>query len=1123
MPLAAVPINFAQGLDTKTDPKQVQAGKFVTLQNTVFDIGGLLQKRNGFGLLSDLPNNSYSYLTTFNNDLTAIGPSIAAYSSSLEEWISKGSTNPLQLSTLSLIKNSYEQTQVDSTIANSFVFTTYTQTFTTTSAVTTQYMYVLADEATGQNIIEPTAIPVIAGGTIEGSSRAFVVGNYFVIVSPVTVSGSTYLQYCSIPTMNPVNLTTNVPNISVAAKLTTEVYVPITSNPGWDGVAVNNTTNNNLVVAYNSTTTAQGVHVALISLTQIAAQATSSTVHQFNNAAYIGAIVSVCVDTTSNPTVPLFYVSFWNNSTSNGYTAAVTTTFSTVASVFTPQEIISSMDVVNLASAAVDSSCIVFSEVLNTYSYDSTIRTDYIDAVTVSSTGTVGTPYVAVRSVGLASKAFIVDDVTYFLAVQQSTYQPTYFLINGSTSTEASPVVVAKVAYENGGNYDTLGLPGVYVSGTTAQVAYLYKDLITALNTLDNSQQTTAGGIYSQTGINMVTFEIGNQDIDTVEVGNNLNISGGFGWMYDGYLPVEQDFFLWPENVECTYTEVSTITPTGTTTTGSNVITAVSSVSGISPGMTITGTAIPSGATVILVGTSTITISATATGNHTAETLTIQGNIAAVPLSGGTAGADTYYYQAIYEWTDNQGNIFRSAPSIPVPITTAGTGTTGSVTVNVPTLRLTYKTPNPLKINIYRWSTGNQVYYQVTSVVAPLLNNTTVDSVSFVDNLPDADIIGNEIIYTTGGVVEDVNPPAYHISTLFDTRQWIVNDEDPNQLWYSKQVIEGTPVEFSDLLTYYIAPNIGTVSSTGPITALFPMDGNLIVFKKNAIYYISGTGPDNTGSNSTYSQPIFITSTIGCPNQQSIVFTPNGLMFQSENGIWLLGRNLITEYIGAPAQQFNGSTVESAITVPGVTQVRFTLDTGQTIMYDYFYGNWGSFVGAPGISSCIYQNLHTFINQYGQAYQETPGIYLDGSNPVLISFTTGQIQTRGISGYQRLIELQLLGSYLTPQLLNCMIGYDYGPLSEQAVIEPMNQTGVYGSDQIYGQTTPYGGPGDLLQWRIQPATQKCQAFQISITEVYNPGYGVPAGAGFTLSAITMVINALKGYRPVKATNTIGTS
>ena len=40
-------INFAQGVDTKTDPKQVAIGKFLSMENSVFKVGQRLTKRNG--------------------------------------------------------------------------------------------------------------------------------------------------------------------------------------------------------------------------------------------------------------------------------------------------------------------------------------------------------------------------------------------------------------------------------------------------------------------------------------------------------------------------------------------------------------------------------------------------------------------------------------------------------------------------------------------------------------------------------------------------------------------------------------------------------------------------------------------------------------------------------------------------------------------------------------------------------------------------------------------------------------------------------------------------------------------------------------------------------------------
>ena len=490
--------------------------------------------------------------------------------------------------------------------------------------------------------------------------------------------------------------------------------------------------------------------------------------------------------------------------------------------------------------------------------------------------------------------------------------------------------------------------------------------------------------------------------------------------------------------------------------------------------------------------------------------------------TGGFLTAQQYYYQAIYYWVDGQGNPQYSAPSVPVGIVT--TGSTSANTVYVPTLRLTAKnSSNKVMIKIYRWSAAQEEYFEVTSVSSPTLNNPSVDYITFVDTLADSSIDGSSLIYTTGGVVEDIAAPSFSVCTMFDDRMWVLDAED-GSLWYSKQVLPGTGVEFSDLFTYYVAPTQGAQGSTGNPTALCPMDTELVVFKKEALYYINGSGPDNTGANSTYSQPIFISSTVGCDNPNSIVLMDQGIMFQSDKGIWLLGRNLQPSYIGMAVEKYIlGNTVTSATVIPGTTQVRFTLNTGITVMYDYLYQQWGTFTNTPAISATLYQGLHTYLNPYGQICQETPSIYLDLSTPVLIGFITSHIKLQGVSGYQRLWEFQMLGNYYSPHLLNTTIGYNFGAFSEQASIDPINGTGLYGSDALYGQTSPFGGPGMLEQWRIQQSTQVCQAFQISVQEIYDPSHNLPAGAGFTLSSLTCVIGVLRGYRPLPAANTAGTS
>jgi len=57
----------------------------------------------------------------------------------------------------------------------------------------------------------------------------------------------------------------------------------------------------------------------------------------------------------------------------------------------------------------------------------------------------------------------------------------------------------------------------------------------------------------------------------------------------------------------------------------------------------------------------------------------------------GSTNKNAYAYQATYEWTDASGNIHRSAPSVPIFVTTTSNGNAGSVTLYIPTLRLTAK------------------------------------------------------------------------------------------------------------------------------------------------------------------------------------------------------------------------------------------------------------------------------------------------------------------------------------------------------------------------------------------------------------------------------------------------
>jgi hypothetical protein len=198
--------------------------------------------------------------------------------------------------------------------------------------------------------------------------------------------------------------------------------------------------------------------------------------------------------------------------------------------------------------------------------------------------------------------------------------------------------------------------------------------------------------------------------------------------------------------------------------------------------------------------------------------------------------------------------------------------------------------------------------------------------------------------------------------------------------------------------------------------------------------------------------------------------------------------------------------------VPGTNQVRFTLSNGVVLMYDYYFQQWGTFVGVPAISSTVYEGAHTFINSLGRVFQEGAG-YTDGGTPVLVSFTTSWLNLAGLQGFERAYFFYLLGVYKSPHKITVKVAYDYNPSTPQiTTITPDNYSGPYGSDTIYGGGSPYGGPSNIEQWRVFFDQQKCQAFQLTLTESYDASIGASPGAGFTLSGINALVG-LKDNKP----------
>jgi hypothetical protein len=340
---------------------------------------------------------------------------------------------------------------------------------------------------------------------------------------------------------------------------------------------------------------------------------------------------------------------------------------------------------------------------------------------------------------------------------------------------------------------------------------------------------------------------------------------------------------------------------------------------------------------------------------------------------------------------------------------------------------------------------------------------------------------------------------------MFDDRMWLIYAENPNLLGYSQPILDGTPVDFSQLLTYFVPPTTATGAPTGPVKSFAPMDDKLILFKEQTIYYIAGSGPDATGANSQYSStPVFVASGVGCSNQKSIVLVPNGLMFQAgSKGIWLLKRDLSVEYVGKDVIGYADANVLSACLIPDTNEIKFTLDNGTTLMFDYLVGQWNVDT-LNGKSATIYGGTHTFLTNSGSIYQQKSGSYVDGTVPVVVQFQTGFLNPTGLQGYQRAYKAYILGNFISGQTYTVGVAYDFNP----AIVQTSTIT----------PTNTIGSGSSVEQWQVNFGNTQCQSFQLTFTEISS---GV-AGAGLSLSGVDLVIGRKKTYpRNLSPKNRIG--
>lgn len=663
---------------------------------------------------------------------------------------------------------------------------------------------------------------------------------------------------------------------------------------------------------------------------------------------------------------------------------------------------------------------------------------------TLTTTGTAGTEASVMRTVGLASKAFLYAGQVHAQMVFSSTLQSTFFVIR------EDGFILSRVASGVAGGLTARSVLPEVVSPET-NVFLVPSAVKSAFITEDNTT-------FSRTGIIRMNHNFtGSVAPYTISTDSAVFLLSGIMQAYDGVSFFEQGYSLYPENM-----------------------------------------------TSVIAG-------------------------------GGSMGAGNYQYSFVWEWFDDRGQIHRSAPSVPLPLTVAANA---QVTWTVPTLALTARLglrTAPI-LAVYRTkeigANGGSLFFRVSSRITAsstngiVFNNPAVDTLTFIDRLADASIAANELLYTAGNVLENLPPEPCSAGVQYKGRIIVNSTDGTGACYYTKFNPAGEAPSFNPVL------NVTVDAEGGDIDDFGVLDDKLILQKDSAQWGTYGEPAGNTGTNGTLAYPERIAVSTGVSVAGTTIRTQFGLMYKTTSGYMLLSRGLQEENVGDAVEDLKGLTHSTSLAVPSENQIRFYHTDGECLVFDTVFKTWSTFEARRCVEAVLWQGVPTTIGADGIVRTEDAAAqFVNNGSYIPMKVETGWISLAGLQGYARVWRLLILCQYKSPHKLIVKIATDFEPAWKQLeYVDPtvgLNTTpygtGVYGTGMYGGQSTSSIDAASLdsvYQARIHIIPQKCESIKISIEDIQVAG-AVGSGEGLELNAFTLEVGAKVGAFKPHAAKTFG--
>jgi hypothetical protein len=425
--------------------------------------------------------------------------------------------------------------------------------------------------------------------------------------------------------------------------------------------------------------------------------------------------------------------------------------------------------------------------------------------------------------------------------------------------------------------------------------------------------------------------------------------------------------------------------------------------------------------------------------------------------------AGAYSFVAVYEWTDEQGNRWQSAPSQPVPATSTVENTAELV---VATLRSTRKAG--VRIALYRTNVNGDVYYRFATIANdPAKHNIDVPGIPLDNGSGPKLLDGNELLYTTGGRLEAIPMPPCRQFAVHQRRIWVTGGSSDQEFWYSDQPAEKFIPAFSDALRFSVPSNWGRLIGTAPV------DDKVILVAEDIIGTVFGDGPSADGSQNGYSEPspVIQSAHVKWGTGNAISTTDEGVWFQTERGLRLLSRGMTFAVqqgegeLGASVDPYLvGANVVAVLHPPSEQHIYFFTDVHTCLVYDDYFKQWSRFTGIDGdTSACLAYEPGTttrkmFFASGGTHLNRGWDEAADPAGAVVPVAESAWFKMAGIQGFQRVQRLGVLGAGAA---VNVYLGVDYNPAYTDQFLAAMGPT--------------------VTNCRVQPTVQKCESMRIKLT------------------------------------------